>query len=130
METREITCIGCPLGCLVTVTLEQGRILEVTGNTCQKGRSYAEKEVKSPMRMVTSTVRVEGGSQKLVPVKTRTEIPKDRIFVCMKEIRELVAAAPVMVGDVLIADVAGTGVAVVAARTVAVRSKQEGNNGL
>ena len=56
METRELTCIGCPMGCLVTVTLDNGEVKEVTGNTCAKGDIYARKEVVNPTRIVTSTV--------------------------------------------------------------------------
>ena len=58
MEKRELICIGCPLGCMLTVDIENGEVVNVEGNTCPRGKAYAEKEVTNPMRIVTSTVRV------------------------------------------------------------------------
>ena len=117
MEVRELTCIGCPLGCQLTVTMGNGEI-KVEGNTCPRGEAYAKKEVTNPTRIVTSTVRVEGGTIERASVKTASDIPKGKIFDCMKEIRAVKVAAPVHIGDVIIADCAGTGVAVVASKNV------------
>jgi hypothetical protein len=61
MEKRELICIGCPMGCPLTVTMEGGEVVEVKGNTCPKGDTYAHKEVTNPTRIVTSTVMVSGG---------------------------------------------------------------------
>ena len=61
MSTRELTCIGCPLGCAITVTMDGSTVTAVTGNTCPRGDAYARKEVTNPTRIVTSTVRVNGG---------------------------------------------------------------------
>ena len=108
MEVRELTCIGCPLGCQLTVTMGNDEI-KVEGNTCPRGEAYAKKEVTNPTRIVTSTVRV---------VKTASDIPKGKIFDCMKEIRAVKVAAPVHIGDVIIDDCAGTGIAVVASKNV------------
>ena len=47
METRELICIGCPLGCPLTVRLD-GEQLEISGNTCKRGEDYARKEVQNP----------------------------------------------------------------------------------
>ena len=85
MEVRELTCIGCPLGCQLTVTMGENEI-KVEGNTCPRGEAYAKKEVTNPTRIVTSTVRVEGGTIERVSVKTASDIPKGSIFECMKEI--------------------------------------------
>ncbi|WP_278910380.1 DUF1667 domain-containing protein [Enterocloster bolteae] len=84
MEKRELICIGCPMGCPLTVELENGEIKTITGYTCKKGETYARKEVTNPTRIVTSTVRVEGGRADMVSVKTREDIPKDKIFQCVK----------------------------------------------
>ena len=70
MEQRILTCIGCPLGCLVTVELENGEVVSVTGNTCKRGDDYVKKEVTAPTRIVTSTVKVTGGNVPTVSVKT------------------------------------------------------------
>lgn len=113
METRNLTCIGCPLGCNITVTLDGGDIKSVEGNTCPRGRSYAIGEVTNPTRTVTSTVLVNGGIRPVTSVKTADPIPKEKIFDCMKEINKVQLSAPVSIGDVAVADVCGTGVNVV-----------------
>ena len=118
METRELTCIGCPMGCLLTVTLDNGEVTEVKGNTCAKGDIYARKEVVNPTRIVTSTVKIEGGDKERVSVKTANDIPKDKIFEVMKDIDAACVKAPVHIGDVLVKDVAGCGVDVIATRNV------------
>lgn len=117
MEVRELTCIGCPLGCPLTVRLD-GDSIQVTGNTCKRGEDYARKEVLNPMRIVTSTVRVSDGTVAMVSVKTKEDIPKGEIFNCMAQIRSAVVKAPVEIGDVIIADCAGTGVPVIATKNV------------
>ena len=117
MEVRELTCIGCPLGCQLTVTMGENEI-KVEGNTCPRGEAYAKKEVTNPTRIVTSTVRVEGGPIERVSVKSASDILKGSIFECMKEIHAAKVKAPVHIGDVILADCAGTGVAVVAGKNV------------
>ena len=116
MEQCEITCINCPLGCKMTVSLVDGAIQSIKGNSCKKGELYARKEVMNPKRIVTSTILVRGGKGPLVPCKTKTDIPKQMIFACMEEINKTVINAPIHIGDVLIIDVAGTGVDVVATK--------------
>ncbi len=119
MEKRELTCIGCPMGCQITVEMEDGNVLSVKGNTCAIGDKYARNEVTHPERTVTSTVVIVGGDKPRVSVKTKTNIPKDKIFDCMKEIDLVCVKAPVHIGDVIVKNVAGTGVDVVATREVA-----------
>jgi len=121
MEKKELICIGCPMGCALTVTMENGVVAEVTGNTCPKGDAYARKEVTNPTRIVTSTVKVEGGDKPFVSVKTKEDIPKGKIFDCMAQINGIIAQAPVAIGDVLLEDVAGTGVQVVATKAAAAK---------
>lgn len=118
MENRDLICIGCPLGCPLTVTIENGEITAVTGNTCPKGDAYARKEVTNPTRIVTSTVTVEGGVAPMVSCKTAADIPKGKIFEVTDALKDVVAKAPVAIGDVLLADVAGTGVDIIATKNV------------
>ena len=113
---RELTCICCPLGCRLFV--DDRHPEQVSGNSCPKGAQYAKNEVTDPRRTVTASVRVEGGELPVVSVKTSREIPKDRIFACMEKIRALRVCAPVKLGDVLLSDCAGTGVDIVATKTV------------
>ena len=116
VTTRELTCIGCPMGCPLTVTMEAGEVISVTGNTCKRGDIYARKEVTNPTRIVTSTVRETGGDADMVSVKTKEDIPKGKIFECVKALKTVEVPAPVHIGDVLLKDVAGTGVDIVATK--------------
>lgn len=118
MEKRSLTCIGCPLGCSVTVELDNGQITNVTGNTCKRGDDYARKEVSHPMRVVTSTVRVTGGDIPVVSVKTQQDIPKEKITDIMKNLAGLSIPAPVHIGDVVLENAAQTGVNIVATKDV------------
>ena len=118
MSVRELTCIGCPLGCALTVTLEKDEVVSVTGNTCKRGDDYARKEVTHPTRIVTSTVLVEGGEIPMVSVKTQNDIPKEKIMDIMKEINALRVKAPVHIGDVLLENICGTGVNLIATKQV------------
>ncbi len=120
MEKIELTCIGCPLGCAVQVTTDGGKVLEVKGNTCPRGDAYARKEVTNPTRIVTSSVRVFGSKTGAVTVscKTRTDVPKNRIFDVTAALKGVSVPAPVHIGDVIQTNVAGTGVDMIATKTV------------
>ena len=118
MEKRELVCIGCPLGCPLTVEIEGAEVVSVTGNTCKRGDVYARKEVTNPTRIVTSSVKVEGGVLAAVSVKTKEDIPKGKIFDCVTALKDVCVKAPVSIGDVVLADVAGTGVDVIATKHV------------
>ncbi len=102
------------MGCELTVEVENGQAVSVSGNTCGIGKKYAESEVSAPTRMVTSTVMSDSG--KPVPVKTRTAVPKEKIFDVMKCIKNTTVKLPVKIGDIAVADVCGTGVDVVVAK--------------
>lgn len=116
--SSQIICIGCPAGCLITGTKNADGSLTITGNACKKGEAYARNELTAPVRTVTSIIRIQDGRKAVVPVKTAGEIPKGKINDCMKEIRCAVAKAPVKVGDVIIRNVADTGIDVVATGNV------------
>lgn len=118
MEQKSLTCIGCPLGCQLIVELENGEVISVIGNTCKRGDDYARKEVTSPTRIVTSTVKVTGGKSSVISVKTKSDIPKEKIFECVKALKEVEVQAPIAIGDVVLSNVAGTGVDIVATKDV------------
>lgn len=118
MENREMICINCPLGCMLTVSRGEDGAVSVTGNTCPRGEEYGRTELTDPRRTVTSTVRVKGKKDRAVPVKTAFPIPKGKIMECMKELKETEINLPAAVGDVVLEDVAGTGVAVVVTRNI------------
>lgn len=121
MEVKHITCIVCPNGCSMEAEVEDDEVLRVTGNLCLKGMVYAEKEVTNPTRVVTSTVAVEGGVLPRVSVKTKKDIPKDKMMECARELKHVTVKAPVHIGDVIAENIAGTGVNIVA--TVNVNKK-------
>ncbi|WP_119299068.1 DUF1667 domain-containing protein [Mediterraneibacter butyricigenes] len=116
MEKRELICIGCPMGCPLTVEMNGTEVVSVTGNTCPRGDAYARKEVTNPTRIVTSTVKVEGGKVDMVSVKTKEDIPKGKIFECVKALKGITVKAPVHIGDVILKDVAGTGIDIIATK--------------
>ena len=103
---RKLTCIICPLGCSLTVQVEDKKVLSVEGNTCPRGQKYAESECTNPQRTVTSTVKCADGG--LVSVKTDKPIPKEKMTACMELINKTVAKLPVSIGDVIIEDVFGS----------------------
>ncbi len=121
METRELTCIGCPMGCSLVVTMEGNQVTDVTGNTCKRGDVYARKEVTNPTRIVTSSVRVHGGTLNMVSCKTKEDIPKGKIFDVVHALEAVDVNAPVNIGDVLLSNVCNTGVDIVATKNVAAR---------
>lgn len=112
----EFVCICCPMGCNLEVNVD-GDNITVSGNTCPRGKDYAIAEVTAPTRTVTTTVDVSGGEFR-APVKTAAPIPKGKIFDALAEIKTAHVTAPVCIGDVIVANVSGTNVDVVATRHV------------
>lgn len=123
IEKLPLTCIICPMGCSMEVEVEtnasgQKKVLSVKDNGCKRGEQYAAKELINPTRTLTTTIKVEGGQLPLVPVKTAGEVPKASLLQCMEVVRRASCKAPVKRGDVLIYDLLGTGVNVVACADV------------
>lgn len=118
MEKKDLVCICCPLGCALTVTEENGEIT-VKGNTCKRGDEYGKKEVTNPTRIVTTTVRVKNGVLPVVSVKTKTDIPKEKMVDCIKELERIEVEAPIHIGDIVLENVAGTGSSVIATKEIA-----------
>lgn len=116
VETKQLNCINCPMGCLLTVTLEDGEVVKVEGNTCPRGETYAHQELTDPQRMLTSTVRVEGGALPLLPVVSKSTLPKGRIMDCAEALRSVAVQAPVKTGDVIVSNILGLGVDIIASR--------------
>ena len=114
--TDELICITCPMGCTLEVTHDGATVLNVAGNTCNRGLAYVERELTDPRRMVATTVRVRGGLHPLVPVYTKEPFPKPQIFALLERIRQVEVDAPVEVDQVILQDALGTGINVVASR--------------
>lgn len=114
---KVITCINCPVGCRLTVTLENDQVTKVTGNTCIRGDKYARQECIAPERMITAVVPVADRSMPL-SVKTARPVPKKLISACMQALADVTVTAPVRIGDVILPNVCGTGVDVIATRGI------------
>ncbi len=123
MEKKEMVCICCPLGCALTVTEENGK-LKVTGNTCNRGEEYGKKEATNPTRIVTTTVRVKNGVLPVVSVKTEEDIPKEKIMECIETLRGIELDAPVHIGDVVVENIAGTKIKVIATKNIELLAKE------
>ena len=112
--THTIPCIVCPAGCIIDVTVRDGKVTNVTGNSCERGDAYARSEVTSPVRTLTTSVKVTGSDKEIVSVKTAGPIPKNKIDECVDIIKNTVVSAPVLAGDVIIENIAGSGVNLIA----------------
>ena len=125
-ETCVMNCIMCPMGCEMTVIIEDGKVVDVKGNTCPRGAKYAHDEVTAPKRMLTTTVRVEGGMLPLLPVVSETVLPKEKVLDCAAYLRKVLdcaaylrgvtVKAPLKTGDVIVEDILGLGVNIIASR--------------
>lgn len=120
METSLVTCVICPKGCSISVgyTDDDGKkeIKEVRGNSCKRGFEYASSEVVHPVRVLSSTVRITESFLALLPVRSASPLPKELIFEAMKIIKGCEVRGPVKMGDVIIKDIAGSGIDMVACR--------------
>lgn len=116
MQTRKIRCIVCPIGCEMTAKIDGKTIVTLRGNGCRRGETYARAELIDPCRMLTTTMRLNSGGR--VPVKSSKPLPKTRIMDCMAAIKHETAQPPLSIGDVLICDICGTGVDIVATSRV------------
>lgn len=119
MKTEHLTCISCPMGCSLTVQINDNNEIQVTGNTCKRGEIYGQKEVTNPTRIVTSTVEVIGGNARMVSVKTAADIPKSKVMDCLKALKTVKAYAPIKIGDVIAENIADTKIPIIATKNVA-----------
>jgi CxxC motif-containing protein len=123
MSEQRLSCIVCPMSCEGKVILESGQIKEIVGFTCQRGINYARTEVTAPQRMLTTTVRITGGTLPLLPVISKTALPKDKIISCARCLSTVTVAAPVQEGEVIYPNVLNLGVDMVATRAIAAQVK-------
>ena len=123
-ETLQFNCTTCPSECLLTVEVKRdtdGAVAEVrsvTGNNCPRGDKFAHQELTCPMRVLTTTVAVSGGDEALLPVRTAEAIPLALHAQAMDLIRGLVVNAPIRMGDVVLEDLLGTNIDLVASMDI------------
>lgn len=117
-ETVNLTCIGCPLGCPLQLSIVDGDIHEVHGYGCKRGEAYAIQEFTDPRRMVSTTVSCPNGLWPRLPVKTVAPIPKDSVLAVVQQLHRLEVTPPVQMGQIILKNVAETGITVVATRSL------------
>ena len=115
-EEKNFICVSCPIGCGLNVTIEDGEVINVKGNNCPRGAAYAKTELKDPRRVFASTVRVKNGKLPVCPIRSKTPAPKGKLFEIAEEVAKLEVYAPIKIGQVLIHEVCGTDVDIVASR--------------
>lgn len=118
MTNRELTCIGCPMGCILEVQLDGTEVVKVTGNTCPRGKDYGIKECTNPTRIVTSSVAVENGVETVASVKTERDIPKEKVYDVIRLLKDVTIKAPVNIGDVVLENIFNTGVNIIATKSI------------
>ncbi|HEC88069.1 MAG TPA: DUF1667 domain-containing protein [Thermoplasmata archaeon] len=118
MKKIRITCIVCPIGCKIVANKKGDKIEIIEGNKCKRGEKYATDEILHPKRMVTTSVFVKNGEYPLVSVKTSQPVPKEKVMEIVKEMKRISLEAPVKCGDIIVKNVAGTDVDIIATRTV------------
>jgi CxxC motif-containing protein len=115
---KEMICIGCPMGCYLTVDYDGKTVRGVSGNRCKVGLEYAEKEISNPERTLTTTVKVKNGHLPLVSVRTNKPIPKNKIFDTMNLLAKIEVEAPIKIGDPIVQNIFDTGVNVIATKNI------------
>ena len=117
-EIKKIICVACPVGCALIATISGTEVLQLEGNICPRGVTYARDEVSNPLRTFTSTVRVTGGIHPVCPVRSRTPLPLNKVFDVSGEVARVSLNTPITIGQVIIENVCGTGVDIIASRSM------------
>ncbi|MFH0839032.1 MAG: DUF1667 domain-containing protein [Candidatus Omnitrophota bacterium] len=115
---KHFICIECPVGCHISIDVENCRVVKITGNECPKGETYAVSEIENPKRILTATVCASGLSLKMLPVRTDKPIPKGKIPDAMDEIKRIVVRSTCQTGDIVRENFLGTGANLIATREV------------
>ena len=115
---KEIICTVCPRGCHIMVEGDGEQVLSAEGYSCKRGLEYAGTEYAHPVRILTTTVKIRGRESDLLPVRSALPLPKEKLFDCMAVLRAVEATLPVKCYDVIVSDICGTGVDIVATKTL------------
>jgi len=118
VEKRHFVCVVCPVGCEIDVVHEGGKIISMEGNKCEKSEEFVRQELIEPMRIFTTTVRIEGSRWPVIPVRTDKSVPKRLFPRIMRQLRRVELRAPVNILDVVVRDVLRTGANIVATRSM------------
>jgi CxxC motif-containing protein len=126
-KKKKITCIVCPTGCSLEISYRNGKVVNVSGYTCKRGMSYGWGEATNPVRVLTTTVRLKGGKLPVLPVKSDKPLLKDLLFECMKALNATELEAPVALGDIVAENIIGSGINIIATRSISAASTRNMN---
>ena len=115
---RHFVCVFCPIGCEIDVVHEDGNIISMEGNKCERSQEFISQELVEPMRILTTTMRIQGARWPVIPVRTDKPVPKRLFPRIMRRLRRIELRAPVSMLDTVVKDVAGTGANVIATRSM------------
>lgn len=118
IDERNIICIICPNSCRLTVWRDRDGEIHIKGNQCTRGITYGNDEYTNPKRMLITTMQIENGIIPLIPIRSAAPIPKQLIFKAMRLVSERSCEAPVKIGQVLVENILGTGVDIIASRSI------------
>lgn len=124
-DQRHFICVVCPVGCTLEATVEDGELREVSGQACKRGLDFVREELTAPKRMLTTTVRVKGGALPLVPVRSSAPLPKELLLPVAALLRQITLEAPVREHQVIVANVLGTGIDIIASRDLPTSEETE-----
>ena len=117
LEEKEITCVICPNSCRLTVWRDaKTNEVMVKGYECPRGKNYGFNEYTNPVRMLITTMRIEGGTLPVIPIRSEKELPKSQIFNAIRVVNDHACYAPVKMGDIVIKNILDTGVDIIASR--------------
>ena len=112
-----LVCINCPRGCKLVVENINGEI-KVTGNFCPRGEKYAISELTNPLRTLTTTVAIKSDLYKRLPVISSAPLPKGKVMEAIKQLKNIEISAPIKIGDVIVKDILGEGIDIVASKSI------------
>lgn len=116
MTQNRLTCIICPMGCNIEAEFSNGKLINIKGNLCKRGKEYLINELTNPVRTITTTIRISNGN--MLPVKTDKPVPKEKVFDCIKAINQKTISLPINIGNVIIKNIEGTGANVVSTKNM------------
>ena len=117
-EKKHFVCVVCPIGCEIDVVHNGGKVISMEGNECKKSEEFVNQELIEPMRILTTTIRIQGARWAVIPVRSDKAVPKRLFPQIMKQLRRIELQAPVNMLDVVVKDIVGTGANIIATRTM------------
>ena len=117
-EKKHFVCVVCPIGCEIDVVHDGGKVISMEGNECKKSEEFVNQELIEPMRILTTTIRIQGARWAVIPVRSDKAVPKRLFPQIMKQLRRIELQAPVNMLDVVVKDIVGTGANIIATRNM------------